>query len=1051
MRSERPPSNAPARPPSTGAPPITTAPHIAAMGIAALLATHCPGIARAQTPEQSQTKDTPANASAADTQHPSIHQTEPPARDQTYPFNIPPGDLPTTLAAISAITQLSIITAAPDVQNLSAPAIQGQLSADQALTLALAQTRLTAMPQSGGFIVMPSPTLPTPTTPGPTSPPAASMIANERIIVTGYRTSNAASIGAKRDASGIVDVVHQGQIGLLPDLTLSQVARRLPGIAAVPASGGSGTRAVETAEAAVIRGMQPSYNLVTFDGVPIAATSEDERAANLSLFPTTIAERVEVIKTLSADLPPHGLSGQLNFVTASAVQSPYTNRSHLVASWGQDTTAGRLSNTTDANARLDGFHARRWGNRDQFGLVISGSWEKFQSTSFDHRPGAESATYLFFPADPTSNTAVDTFAASNGFPAARRNQLYLFEHSQRRGSLAGKLEYRPHDDTTASLFIGLFAQDENETRHEHLAVANLEFRPNNQTLTSGSWPQGRFDTGYVDQPEDSVTGVITSQLSRTINTTGQLDITASYSRAQVDIARNMSKFAASYSADTSFTYELSSGDAVIDFINPDAANDLTTHQNAYIRARTETMSQDLAYFNASYGHNFKRPGLGAQIGATLTRRDQVFDSTYIEGDVFNTVGCSAVDITDCPLATLDAYVLPPVVSTTDPNIAFYLIDDAALRADWARQGMPITQDRTGNSIASDYTIEEHLGAVYAQASAHAGPLTAQAGLRHDVTRTKSNVFALDAAQPDTGRDADQYIPVSRTNTYSLWLPSVLVRYDIQNNVTIRASYGRTIGRPNFADLARTETIGIPTPSGEIDITRANPDLKPLISDNLDLSVEYYFDGGSSLLSGAVFYKDVSDLIFVSRTVQNDFAYDDHTYIATITQPVNATDASIQGLELALRKTFSDTFEGVLAGIIIDANMTWLESDYTTINAAGEARDPGGWINQPETLANAQIAWEGDRLSAKLGYTYVGAYLSNILADEGDLYDMYARPRAEWDVQTRMRLTDTATIIAEVQNLTEEGLEFERRFPNTTLLGTSAERGRIAWLGIRITL
>lgn len=873
----------------------------------------------------------------------------------------------------------------------------------------------------------------------------------DTLVVTGYRDLNTAAISAKREAVGVMDAVSQDQIGLLPDLTIGDVARRIPGLASVPASGGAGVRSLEGAEAVVIRGLEPSFNLTTFDGAPIASTSEDERAAKLSLFPPSVISRVEAVKTLTADLNPHGLSGQLNLVTTSAFDRDGMFGSTRF-SLGQNSTAGEVVSDQGLNYRADGLFTNTFGANDQFGLVLSASYTEAYATTSDNRPGAETRTYYFYSADLTSNEQVDSFADSSGFAAARRNQLYLFENSQERLSLAGKLEYQPSEDTYASLFAGMFYQDEQETRHEHLVVSNPNIRPINHTIDSGEWTVAQVQAGFVYQPEESTTSVLTGTFGQAFGEKGQLDITASLSRADMDVIRNMSKFATTggYSVDASFSYDMSGGDPIIDFNNPAFANDPMLQDAAYIRARTQDIRQDIAYLDASYGWNFAQEGFGFEIGANFTGRDQSFDREYIQGNVFNTDGCTEADITDCPVATLDQYALPNVFPSTDPEVSFYLIDDAAMRAAWAAQGTPITSDRTDNSINSDYTINEQIAALYGQATYISGPLSVRAGLRYDDTKTDIDVYARDRSLPKITEDADQYIPVSRTNDYSFWLPSLIASYDLTDDVIVRAAYGRTIGRANFSELARSETIGEPNEVGEISISRGNPDLTPLVSDNFDLSVEYYFDGGASMVSGAVFYKDVSDLIYTRTQLVNDFEYEGQTYAATITQPINATDSTIYGLELAARKDFASMFDGVLGGFIAEANVTMLDSDFTYINAAGQERNPGGWVNQPDLMFNAQLSWEEGPLGAKIAYNYVGDYLSNIFSDEGDLYDMYATERGVWDAQARYSLTDMITVIGEVQNIAEEGLVFERRFPNTTLLGTSAERGRVVWLGVSMT-
>ncbi len=245
-----------------------------------------------------------------------------------------------------------------------------------------------------------------------------------------------------------------------------------------------------------------------------------------------------------------------------------------------------------------------------------------------------------------------------------------------------------------------------------------------------------------------------------------------------------------------------------------------------------------------------------------------------------------------------------------------------------------------------------------------------------------------------------------------------------------------------------ESFGVPNDSERtISISRGNPDLKPLVADNFDISAEYYFDNGGSLISLAGFHKDVEDLIYVVTAEVDGFEYDGETYTASINQPVNATSASIYGIELGFRKDFSDMLPAPFDGFVFDGNLTWIGSEFTYINAEGVEREPGGWLNQPELLVNAQLSYEKGPFGAKVAYNFVDEYLSNILADSGDIYDVQAQPRGVWDLQGRYQLTERFTILGEVQNLTEEGMEFNRSFPSGDLLAGSVERGRVVWLGV----
>ena len=75
-----------------------------------------------------------------------------------------------------------------------------------------------------------------------------------------------------------------------------------------------------------------------------------------------------------------------------------------------------------------------------------------------------------------------------------------------------------------------------------------------------------------------------------------------------------------------------------------------------------------------------------------------------------------------------------------------------------------------------------------------------------------------------------------SDSYLNVLPSVLVKYDVNDDFKVRASFTNTIARPKYSALAPNITIK----RSDNEISLGNPELKPTLSYNFDLSGEYYF-------------------------------------------------------------------------------------------------------------------------------------------------------------------------------------------------------------------
>ena len=103
-----------------------------------------------------------------------------------------------------------------------------------------------------------------------------------------------------------------------------------------------------------------------------------------------------------------------------------------------------------------------------------------------------------------------------------------------------------------------------------------------------------------------------------------------------------------------------------------------------------------------------------------------------------------------------------------------------------------------------------------------------------------------------------------------------------------------MSRAPMDEMRASRQLAIDTnPGSQQPITGSagNPGLLPMMSNQVDLSWQYYFDKGS-LVSAGVFYKKVSDYIGITT---------DHTTVngraATLTRSVNGEGGNVRGLEL----------------------------------------------------------------------------------------------------------------------------------------------------------
>ncbi|QXQ08572.1 TonB-dependent receptor [Sphingosinicellaceae bacterium] len=115
-----------------------------------------------------------------------------------------------------------------------------------------------------------------------------------------------------------------------------------------------------------------------------------------------------------------------------------------------------------------------------------------------------------------------------------------------------------------------------------------------------------------------------------------------------------------------------------------------------------------------------------------------------------------------------------------------------------------------------------------------------------------NTPAGGASLPDGSRYPNIVGEVSTKNTYSEWLPTANLAYNVGDHAVARAAYSKTMTRPDPS--AQLPGVSFGAPSAD-QASIGNPALKPYISDNIDLGFEYY-TGQEGVISFNAFRKSI---------------------------------------------------------------------------------------------------------------------------------------------------------------------------------------------------
>ena len=829
-------------------------------------------------------------------------------------------------------------------------------------------------------------------------PPAdeAAGIDGEEITVTGYRLQNRRAIDAKRESQVISEFVTQDDAGQNPDFNIADALRRVPGVSAVFDE--------DEGRYVAVRGLNPDYTLVTLNGMQLASSDQGSRRVLIEQVPASAVSRMQVIKSPTAQYDGNSIGGIVDLQTRSAfdAKGTYFSSQALIGYYDSNDVPGKNKLSYRGDATL----TTRFGANDQFGIMLTGSYmertrdqERILHNGYRYYTTAGAVV-----ANPIGQTA---YAVPNG-----TNYLNYTLTSKRFGG-AGTLEFRPDDRLKASLYYGHYTQDDDETRYSMVITPVSGITPSTDG-TTGRIAQGQVSYGVsqfvISKPVDTAQARLAYDFG-----TSSIDARASFSQARWDERGPGLSFTTASGSALGYSYDIAAPGFV--FTNPATVTNAASYRPTTINSADFNVRERVKDGQIDY-----RAELGGEwtlgVGGKLKQTERTLDRN--QPSWTNTSGLTLAGFL---LDGADGYV-PPYGSVAVPipdRVAFwdYLRDNPG-------QFTVTTSALTG--LASDYRFEEDVKAVYA--------LIQNKGDRHS--------FVIGGRYEKTDVDVHRYAvqsgiakPVRDQSDYGHFLPSAVGSYDITDAIKLRAAYGRAIGRPNQSDLAggetRTDIAGLVT------ISRPNPELKPRVADNFDLSFEYYFDGDDGALTIGAFHKRIQDEIFRGTNV---------TVVGivttSITQPQNLETAKLTGIELNFVKNSLDFLPGLLANFGVSANYTYIHTDAKIVMADGSKRSVSQVLEQPSRLLNASLFYKLDAFEGRLSYSRPGkSYLSISTATPVD--DVVYKPFNQVDLQLRYKLTDQVQLIAEGRNLLGESRDNYR--PYYGEIREINQHGRGFWAGV----
>ena len=357
--------------------------------------------------------------------------------------------------------------------------------------------------------------------------------------------------------------------------------------------------------------------------------------------------------------------------------------------------------------------------------------------------------------------------------------------------------------------------------------------------------------------------------------------------------------------------------------------------------------------------------------------DDVFMTEFIGSDV-NTI--------------LDGrYTMGPFVP---PSVSDRLLRDYALESEVDPEADLADYDAAEDTVAAFALVEMYVGDRW----------TLVPGVRWEQTQIDYTGYEL-----LFNEDGDYESTTARRgeSDYSEVLPSVHLKYQLDDRTNLRAAVTRTMSRPNYYDLVPYQLVL----EEDLEIERGNPALTPTLAWNADLMFERFFPS-VGLVSAGIFYKDLSDYIYYYRV---DEDRDGDTYEAT--EPRNGESATLWGVELAYQKRFVN-LPRPFDGLGLYANYTYTDSEAVYPEREGsKATLPG----QSENVGNLAVSYESGRFSGQISLNYHGKYVDAVGSDAAG--DVYYDDHLQLDLTMSMLLGRGLRLSVDLLNLTDEPLRY----------------------------
>ncbi len=760
--------------------------------------------------------------------------------------------------------------------------------------------------------------------------------------------NESSSRSSEKNANNITNVISARAMERSPDVNAANVLQRMSGVTLQKNSGADEAYAI-------IRGMEPRYNNTLINGVKITSPDEKSRFVSLDIVPSDLLQKIEVSKSLLPEMEGDAIGGTVNLVMKDA---PDTTLFKATASVG--------FSSIFLNRKFDDFS--KPGIQQQSLFERNGAGYIAQSTDFT-RSNLNFTKKNALPTTLAGFTYGKRFLNNKlGFLIADnfQNQYYGSNSQFNIVSPDPANDFKPHVTDVANRTSSTQQLNNGVTLH-----ADYNINDKNKIIVNNV-----FLYSYLAQTRLSIdTAIVGGNGGRTVAGTGpvggnQRSLTNHEYLENLKVEGRhiltphlLFDWAGVFSSATKKSpdrAEISTNKK----ISVDSAGKFTstpTYFDGITRIWQHNTDKDYnAIGNITYKGKIAAALIEIKAGGLYRHKDRTNEQNQ--------------------------YDLRPVPGDTATGIKqeFTNINDA--------QWTVYNPHGTFSYDVNNYKVHEDIAAGFIQAKISTKTVDLFGGVRYEHTSQGYNINTFDP-NPES----------SVKKTYADLLPSGMVKLKLTKKSALRASYFKSISRPNYYELVPYRIRG--NDYDEI----GNPLLKHTVADNFDVRYELFPKGEEQLfISG--FYKKLTNPI--------ENALLDLSGGQLVFTPQNFADAKIAGAELVFTKYIGD--------FGVTGNYTYIHSKVKapkivpdTVSAEGktvlqtQSRPLQGQTNNS---INLSLLYKNDRskIFIQLAYEYIGKTLSQVYPNYG--FDYYQQPQSFLSLSGEKSLAGHFTLFGKFNNI-----------------------------------